>query len=440
MPNSHQTPRTVNRRTVLGGALASSAALAVGAGLGRPAVGRAQENITLSILTHWGTQEQKDAMDAILAQYTEANPNVTVVHETVAFAELVTRITTGQLGGDAPDLYHFYNLWLPEFATSELLAAPPDAAVTDITASYGEGSVGGATYNDQLWGYPTEVNTFQLLSNKAMLDEAGVTPPATVEEFRAAAEALTKREGDTVTQAGMLFFHSWDTGVVHPFTSLLYSAGGSYVAEDNSAVQFNQQSGIDILQMQVEMIEAGHAMTGILEDNDFLTGQAAMTIMANFWGADLRAGMTGGIENVVVSPIPTSGENTSSAVQYQWICGVSAASQQQEAAWALASWLNSPLDGGSSPMGNFLTSALNAIPGRATDQEAHADLLSDPFIAPFIEAFQTSRSEAIIPGAQEIKTTLQTQIEAAWFGEKAAADALNEAAAEADAILAEQAG
>jgi multiple sugar transport system substrate-binding protein len=436
MPNAQQTPRTINRRTVLGGALATSAALAVG--VGRPA--RAQDKVTLRILTHWGDQKLKDGLDAILAQYSEANPNVTVVHETVAFAELVTRITTGQLGGDAPDLYHFYNLWLPEFATSELLTAPPEDAATDITASYGEGSVGGATYNGQLWGYPTEVNTFQLISNKAMLDEAGVTPPKTVEEFRAAAEALTKKDGDTVTQAGMLFFHSWDTGVVHPFTSLLYSAGGNYVAEDHSKVLFNEQPGIDILQMQVEMIEAGHAMTGLQDDNDFQTGQAAMTIMANFWGADLRAGMTGGIENVMVSPIPTSGENTSSAVQYQWICGVSAASQQQEAAWALAKWLNSPLDGGSSPMGNFLTSALNAIPGRMTDQEAHADLLSDPFIAPFIEAFKTARSEAIIPGAQEIKTALQKQIEAAWFGEKDAATALNDAAAEADAILAEQAG
>ncbi len=428
--------RSINRRTLLGGALAASAALS----LGRPAITGAQDKVTLRILTHWGDQGLKDAMDAILAQYMEANPTVEVIHETVAFAELVTRITTGQLGGDAPDIYHFYNLWLPEFATSELLAAPPDAAVTDITASYGEGSVGGATYNGQLWGYPTEINTFQLISNKAMLDEAGVTPPATVEEFVAAAEALTKKDGDTVTQAGMLFFHSWDTGVVHPFTSLLYSAGGNYVADDHSKVLFNEQPGLDTLQMQVDMIEAGHAMTGIQEDNDFLTGAAAMTIMANFWGADLRSGMTGGIENVVVSPIPTRGENTSSAVQYQWICGVSAASQQQEAAWALATWLNSPLDGGSSPMGDFLTSALNAIPGRTSDQEAHADLLSDPFIAPFVEAFQTSRSEAIIPGAQEIKTALQTQIEAAWFGEKDAATALADAAAEADAILAEQAG
>ena len=55
-------------------------------------------------------------------------------------------------------------------------------------------------------------------------------------------------------------------------------------------------------------------------------------------------------------------------------------------------------------MGNFLTTALNAIPGRTSDQAAHEDLLSDSFVAPFVEALKTSRSEPIIPGAAEIKT------------------------------------
>jgi ABC-type glycerol-3-phosphate transport system substrate-binding protein len=91
-------------------------------------------------------------------------------------------------------------------------------------------------------------------------------------------------------------------------------------------------------------------------------------------------------------------------------------------------------------MGEFLTSALNAIPGRSSDQTAHADLLSDPFVQPFVDALATSRSEPIIPGAQEIKTTLQTQIEAAWFGQSSPADALNGAAEDADRILQEKAG
>jgi multiple sugar transport system substrate-binding protein len=90
-------------------------------------------------------------------------------------------------------------------------------------------------------------------------------------------------------------------------------------------------------------------------------------------------------------------------------------------------------------MGEFLTSALNAIPGRTSDQEAHADVLGDAFVAPFVEALASSRSEPIIPGAQEIKTTLQTQIESVWFGQNdSPADALNQAAEEANRILEEK--
>jgi multiple sugar transport system substrate-binding protein len=328
---------------------------------------------------------------------------------------------------------------MPDFVGSGLLATPPDAVITDVTANYGAGAVSGATYTDQLWGYPTEQNTYQLIANKAMMAEAGVTaPPATWDELKSASEAMTKRDGDKVTQAGMMFLQSWDTGVVHPWTSLLYSNGGEYVSADNSKALFNEQPGLDTLNMQLDLINSGAAMTSVLEDNDFLTGQAAMTIMANFWGADLRAGMTGGIENVSVSPIPHTEGHDPVAVQYQWIRGVSATTQKAEAAWSLLQWLNSPVDGGSSPMGNFLTTALNAIPGRTSDQAAHEDLLGDAFVAPFVEALKTSRTEPIIPGAAEIKTGLQKQIESAWFGEKSAEEALNQAAGDADAILAEK--
>jgi len=423
----------INRRTVLGGMAAASAAIA----LGRPAL--AQDKVKLVVLTHWGTKEQKDVLDAIFADYMAANPNVEIEHQTVAFEDLVTRITTGQLGGDNPDIYHYYNLWMPDFVGSNLLATPPEAVVSDVTANYGPGAVGGATYNDQLWGYPTEQNTYQLIANKAMMTEAGVTaPPATWDELKSAAEALTKRDGDKVTQAGMMFLKSWDTGVVHPWTSLLYSNGGEYVSTDNTKALFNEQPGLDTLNMQLDLLNSGAAMTSVLADADFESGQAAMTIMANFWGATLRAGMTGGIENVSVSPIPYTEGHDSVAVQYQWIWGVSATTQKAEAAWSLLQWLNNPVDGGSSPMGNFLTTALNAIPGRTSDQAAHENLLSDPFVAPFVEALKASRTEPIIPGAQEIKTGLQKQIEAAWFGQKEAADALNEAADETNKILAEK--
>jgi multiple sugar transport system substrate-binding protein len=428
----------------------SIAGSALGHGIQPGRSAAAQDQVNLVLLTHWGAEQYLGPFQSLIDEYTAANPNVTIEYQTVDFAQLLTRITTGQLGGDTPDCFHFYNLWLPDFANSNLLATPPYDAVSDIQGSYAEGTVSGASFNDQVWGYPTEVNVWQLLYNKQMFEDAGVTDaPETWDEFREAAAAVT--EGGT---PGLGLLQGWDSGVVHPWTSLLWSNGGEYVSEDASEAQFNSQEGIDALQLQMDMLDEGSAITVTDDDNAFLNGQVAMEFRPNYYGADLRAGMQGGIENVGVAPIPHTEGNESTALQYEWLWGVSQASQQQEEAWRFLTWLNSPRsDGGStpagdmaspaaggasSPMGDFLTSALNAIPGRTSDQEAHEDIVGDPFVSAFVTALETARTEPIIAGAQEIKTALQTQIESAWAGQKSPDEALNAAADEANRILGER--
>ncbi len=186
------------------------------------------------------------------------------------------------------------------------------------------------------------------------------------------------------------------------------------------------------------MIKDGSVDLG-LGQPDFVAGKVAMTIMANWWGADLRAGVPGGIQNVGVAPIPHSASGSSATLQYSWLWGVDQNSQHANEAWNFLKWLNSPAGSGkSSPMGDYLTTGLNAIPGRTSDQEAHADKLNDAFVKPFVDALKVAHTEPIIPGAQEIKTALQKQIEAAWFGQKSNQAALNAAADEANRILAEK--
>lgn len=410
------------------------------------AVGRAsaQDKVTLTVLTHWTEQHVAESIQPIFDEYEASHPNVTIEHQTVTFNDLLTRITSGRLGGDAPDIYHFYNLWLPDFAGSELLGTPPAEVVSDVQAGYTEGTVGGASYADQVWGYPTEVNDYQLIYNKQFFVDAGLDPnkpPTTWEELRETAKAITKKDADgKITAPGFLFLTGWDSGVVHPFTSLLWSNGGQYVADDYSEVLFNQQPGLDVLQLQMDMIADG-SVDLAFKQADFEAGNAGMTIMANWWGATLRTSIPGGIENIGVASIPAPAGKQSATIQYEWLWGVDKNSEHAEESWAFLQWLNNPRQAGaSSPMGDFLTSGLNAIPSRTSDQEAHADLLSDPFVKPFVDALQVSRTEPIIPGAQEIKTALQKQIEAAWFGEKEPVDALNAAAEEANRILEEKAG
>jgi len=100
--------------------------------------------------------------------------------------------------------------------------------------------------------------------------------------------------------------------------------------------------------------------------------------------------------------------------------------------------LNTPAsEGAASPTGDYLTSALGAIPSRVSDQQALADRLSEAFLKAYLESTSSTRPEPVLIGGQEIKTALQTEIEAAWYGQKSPEQALADAAEEANRILAE---
>jgi multiple sugar transport system substrate-binding protein len=404
-----------------------------------PAAAKPASGAKLTVLTHWGDQDQLAVITPIFQQY-QQQTGVTIDHQTVAFDDLLKRITASRVGGPAPDIYHFYNLWMPDFVGSDLLQPPPSDVTTDIKKSWSQGSVDGVMYKDQIWGYPTEVNNYLLIYNKKLMQEAGVSKaPATFDELKEASVKATKKDADgKVSQTGFLFLKGWDSGVVHPFTALLWSDGGEYAAKDYSQVMFNQQPGLDVLTLESDIIKSGGADLGF-QQADFVAGKAAMTIMANWWGAALRKGVPGGIENVGVAPIPTRGSGKSMTLQYNWLWGVDKNSKNAAEGWKFLQWLNSPQNGGSSPMGVYLTKGLNAIPSRTSDQQAHADVLNDAFVKPFVDALPNSRTEPIIPGAQEIKTTLQKQVEAAWFGQKDPKAALDTAAQDANRILKEKA-
>ena len=182
-----------------------------------------------------------------------------------------------------------------------------------------------------------------------------------------------------------------------------------------------------------QYIEPQHLLLALLNQED--GGAAGLISKA---GGNPNALKKALADNVGVATIPTNGGAQSSTLQYNWLWGVDKNSKQAQESWKFLTWLNGPQGSGSSRMGKYLTTSLNAIPARVSDQQANSSLLGDAFVKPFVDSLKTSRSEPIIPGAQEIKTVLQKQIEAAWFGQKSVKDALDAAATEANRILSEK--
>jgi ABC-type glycerol-3-phosphate transport system substrate-binding protein len=125
-------------------------------------------------------------------------------------------------------------------------------------------------------------------------------------------------------------------------------------------------------------------------------------------------------------------------LSYNWLWSVDAGSENQEAAWNFIQCLNSEKDAGKgSPMGDYLVHSLGAIPSLLYDQKAFEADLSDFFLKAYVESTNYARPEPVVKGGQEVKTRLQTEIEAVLSGVSDAETALQTAADEGDAVLTE---
>ncbi len=116
-----------------------------------------------------------------------------------------------------------------------------------------------------------------------------------------------------------------------------------------------------------------------------------------------------------------------------------AGSPNQEAAWDLIEWMNTarPKARLIRRMGNYLVTEMGGIPSMLADHAAFSEELGDLFLAPYVASTAYARQEPVIGGSQEIKTLLQTEIEALFTGMNDAQGVLDFVVPQANAILEE---
>lgn len=385
------------------------------------------------VMGHW-SQQQERHVTPYFREYEELT-GIKVRYEPVSFGELLTRILVGTVSGVRPDVYHIYNAWLPQFSENNVLAVPPAEIQEHIRANFSASAVEGTTYDGVLWGYPTEINTYALVYNERILKEEGYDrPPQTWDELKEYAENLTQRDRrDNVTRAG---FASWVgdvSGVVHPFYSLLIANGGRILNEDNTKAAFNSPEGLEALELYNDIV-ASPAFT-VYED--LAVGGVVMGIFAPWGKLYFEDQMGPMFDELRTAPIPAGRSGNTGTVTYGWSFVVDAASTKKDEAWEFVKWLNSVTEGRTtSRMGDFLANNLGALPAGIADQENHPDSLAHPFIKTYVDILEYGQPEPLIVPAAEINAAVQAEIEAMFNGLKTPAEALADAEARVNEILA----
>jgi len=423
----------MRRRSLATLGFAAAGATALG-GCGASASARGSGPVRLTLLSHYANAPLKPGLAKLIDEFNRTHRTVQVTAQGVNFDSLLETVTVRQAAGRGADIIQPYGLWAGQFAEAGVLVPAPKGIAEEIRAHYSKAAVGAATVDGTLYGYPTETQTYGLYYNKRLVP----TPPSTWDELESAARKATKRDrhGNIVVQ-GFGVSKEQDSNVVHPFLSLLQSAGGHFLEPGGTHTAVDSAAARSVLDLECGLIRARVTDPGTDMAKAYPSGLVGMTINAGWWLGALPAMMGGSYKDVGTAPIPGPRDGARGSLAYGYFMGVNAQSRHQDAAWEFLTWLNRGKSRGAraTRMGTFQYS-VGTIPPRPADTDALTEGTKNANLATFAAALEYATPEPNINHGQQIKAVLQKNIEAAWTGQAAVPDALRTTAEQVDNLLA----
>jgi multiple sugar transport system substrate-binding protein len=229
-------------------------------------------------------EESNASIKAKLEAFGAAN-NCTVNAEIISSADMNKKLNAAIEGGNAPDVALLTNSQVSQYAENGLLV-DVGGLVDAIDAA--EGTIAEATktvvtVGGKLMGAPYWGESQLLHYRKDLLAKAGYTrPPATWEEFREIAKAVTGIEPG-VYGAGLVMGPAMDCEIAA--NALLWGYGASVWKKDGVTPNLNNPNTVAALKVWVDMYNEDKSMPASVvswngggNNQTFLAGQSAMVI------------------------------------------------------------------------------------------------------------------------------------------------------------------
>ncbi|WP_408011369.1 ABC transporter substrate-binding protein [Pseudalkalibacillus sp. A8] len=265
-------------------------------------------------ITFWhdATDIGLQALKKMVAAFEEKNPDIKVkMVYTEASEGADQKLLTAVAGGNPPDVALFDRFKIGSWAAQDALTNLTDMAASDgITEEiYYPYAWEEANYKGKLYGLPYTTDSRMLYYNKDHFKAAGLdpeNPPKTTQELEAAAEKLTKKEGNRFKQIG--FIPWYGQGWIYGWG---WSFGGEFYNKETGRVTANDPEIVEALtwmadvaqKFDVEDIAGFESSAGSGAMDPFISGQISMKVDGNWtisaiekYKPDLNYGVT---------PIPT---------------------------------------------------------------------------------------------------------------------------------------
>ena len=354
------------------------------------------------------------------------NPGTKVAIQFVPWAQAHDKFVTAIAGGKVPDVAEMGTTWTPEFADQGGLVEQAKIGEGEYVSSL----VDAATLNDKVYGKPWYAGARALVYRKDLLEKAGVEPPKTWDDVKAAAKAIESKVGGDVYPVGF-------TGLSeHMYLPTIWQAGGEIATQDGETWKsaLNTPEAAEAIDYYASFYKEGLSPKAAVgwEEPDaqtaFANGDVAMLI-AGGWTYNSIIATKPDLEKdigTVLTPTGPSGKGTAFAggshlVQFQ-------ESQNKDLGAAFVDFMLEPAQL------NKFTSEIGFLPGTTDGIEA-SGYLEDPVRKPFAE--QLLNNSAVYPpspkwGGLEGANIFDGEIQKVMKGQETAQEAVQNLASKMD--------
>ncbi|MGW6449999.1 extracellular solute-binding protein [Lentzea sp. NPDC055074] len=220
--------------------------------------------------------------------------------ETQAFDGALNNYKTAAQGGQGPDVFRSEVAWVPQLAKLSYVADLSDTDLAKDTSDFLEAPLGSTKYEGKTYAVPQVTDSLALLYNKKKLADAGVEPPKTWDELKAAAAKLGGEKS---------FFLNNDAYYALPF---IYGEGGDLVDASAKKIVVNSAANVKALETAKGLLDSKAATTALDATNSysnmqaaFSSGEAAMVVNGPWAVADyLKGAAFTDAANLGIAPVP----------------------------------------------------------------------------------------------------------------------------------------
>ncbi|MEU6863627.1 extracellular solute-binding protein [Streptomyces sp. NPDC046876] len=379
-------------------------------------------------VTWWDTSNdaEKASFQKIAEAFTAKHPKVTVKYVNVPYGDAQNKVKNAfSSGAEAPDVIRADVGWVADFASLGYLDEVPAETAKKVDAEFLPQAAASGKYEGKTYAVPQVIDTLGLFYNKKMLADAGVQPPTSLEELKAASAKIKEKTGKTG-----LYLRGDDS---YWFLPMIYGEGGDLVDAKNKTVTVDGPAGVKAFKAARDLVTSGAAITNSTDgyqnmQTAFKSGQVAMMINGPWAIKDTYAGeQFTDKANLGIAPVP-AGSVKAGGPQGGHDLAVYAGSKNRAAAHAFVEYLTSQ------DVQVQSAKELSLLPTRTAAYE-QPDVKSNEMVAFFKPAVDKAVQRAWIPENGALFEPLKLEYAKAVTGASSPEDAAKAAGTEFRKIL-----